>query len=274
MTELSLGVASLFVLYLVFVAPVLGPRRFQRIMKMIALYPARRARLYLFMIAGEWFLVIVVGIIALLSAVPFAAFGLHEPIYGWLNDLDAPAYTFWLFTLFLIIAMWLLTYVGVIGTERALNHPEHAARLLRQIKLKEMLPHTELERRLWLLVSISAGVCEEIVFRGFMPWYFLEIGSIFRLQISFLLALAFSTLIFALIHSYQGWRGIVFAGVIGVICAFIYFITDSLLLAMVYHVLIDARLALTAPTLLRLLAQDEQPLSFEKMHHSTYNDQS
>jgi membrane protease YdiL (CAAX protease family) len=258
MIGLSLGVASLFVLCLILVALVFSPRRYQREVKRIALNPSLRVRRYLFLIAGEWFLLIVVGIVVLLAAVPLATLGLRAPNYLFLNALDAPAYTSWLLTLFLIIAFWLLSFVGVIGAERRLQDPERAARILRSIKTTEMLPHTALERRLWFLVSISAGICEEILFRGFLPWYFLQIGNLLKFQISFPLALILSTLIFALAHAYQGLRGIVFTAVVGAVCTFFYIITDSLLLAIAYHILIDARLSWIAPIILRLQAQDAQ----------------
>jgi uncharacterized protein len=258
MTNLSLGVASFFVFYLVFISTVLGYWSYQRTMKKMALNPVRRGRLYLLTIAEVWLRLVVVGIIALLSAVPFSTFGLRVPNYEWLNALDPPWFTSYLVTLFLIVLLGLFVFVGVIAGERSLSNPEQVDRFLRLfMRLKEMLPHTALERRLWLLFSISVGVGEEVLYRGFLPWYFLQLGNILKLQVSFVLALALSTFLFALAHSYQGWRGIVGTGLFGGVCAYLYVISDSLLIPIVFHIVLDARLALLAPTILRLMAQEE-----------------
>ncbi len=257
MTEPSLIVASLLVFYLALVVPLLGPRRYQRFLQRVASNPALRVRLYSLMLVAQCFLVIIVAVVILLSAVPLSTIGLRIPNYGWLQALDAPPITSWLFTLFLLVMLGLLLFVGAIVGERRLQRPQQIGTLNQLLRLKEFLPHTALERRLWLGVSIGAGVSEEITYRGFLTWYILQIGNIFGLQLSFLLALALSTIIFSLAHSYQGWRGIVITVLLGYIFAFFYAVTDSLLLSMVFHILIDARIALLSPAILRLLSQIE-----------------
>jgi membrane protease YdiL (CAAX protease family) len=124
------------------------------------------------------------------------------------------------------------------------------ARLL--LKVKELLPHTPQERRLWLLVSITAGVCEEIVFRGFLPWYFLTLGTFFGLQSSLLVALVLSSILFGFAHIYQGWKGVVGTGLLGALFAYLYVTTGSLILPIALHILADARIVFLAPTLVEL----------------------
>lgn len=108
-----------------------------------------------------------------------------------------------------------------------------------------MLPATRRERRWAGAVALTAGIAEELVFRGL----FLALG-IGLLGVSPLLAAVFVTIVFALAHVYQGMAGVLGAAVLGGILAAIALSTESLLPAIVLHVLIDVRsLLLTrAPT--------------------------
>ncbi|SRR5579884_1802240 len=256
MSAISLIVALLVVLYIV-ASLVFGPRRFRRTMQGFALQPTRRARFYVGLVVAQWLGMLIVGFVALSSAVPLSTWGLRAPYYGFLHDLDAPAYTSWLFTLFVIVMVGLFILLGITGAERRLENPDRVARLRRRIKTAEMLPHTTVERRLWLLVSISAGISEEIMYRGFLPWYFLQADNILRLHISFWQAVALATFFFVLAHSYQGWGGMLLALLFGFLCVDIYYLTGSLLLPIALHILMDARIVLIAPLILRALAEDE-----------------
>lgn len=257
MSAISLIVALLVVLYIVGNL-TFGPRRFRKTMQGFALQPTRRARFYVGKVVAQWLGMLIVGLIALFSAVPLSTWGLRAPYYGFLHDLDAPAYTSWLFTLFVIVAVGLCTLLGITGAERRLENPDRVARLRRRIKTAEMLPHTAVERRLWLLFSISTGISEEIMYRGFLPWFFLQADNILRLHISFWLAVALATLFFTIAHSYQGLGGMLFALLFGFLCVDIYYLTGSLLLPVALHIIMDARIALLAPLILRALAEDER----------------
>src|SRR6185369_7996188 len=46
---------------------------------------------------------------------------------------------------------------------------QHTLEKLRH--LERMLPHTPGERNLFYVVSLTAGVCEELLYRGYMLWY-------------------------------------------------------------------------------------------------------
>ena len=59
---------------------------------------------------------------------------------------------------------------------------------------------------MWFIpVAISAGICEELLFRGFLMWYINEFSSI-------ILAIILSSILFGLAHSFQGWKGVIQSG--------------------------------------------------------------
>src|SRR5208283_3275686 len=71
--------------------------------------------------------------------------------------------------------------------------------------LSVFLPATWEERRWFSFVSISAGICEEVLFRGFVLHY-LHDGP---LALNLTLALFLSAIIFGLHHLYLGVGGVV-----------------------------------------------------------------
>ncbi len=96
-----------------------------------------------------------------------------------------------------------------------------------------VMPHTALEKKLFLLVSLTAGICEEILCRGFLLWY---AASYFPIAIAFL----FSVLIFGLGHIYQGKKGVLKTAFMGAILAGIYVASGSLIGPIILHVIADA----------------------------------
>jgi membrane protease YdiL (CAAX protease family) len=107
-------------------------------------------------------------------------------------------------------------------------------------KLNFILPKTAEERRWFVLVAITAGVCEEILYRGFLIHYFLELP----VPIGLIGALILSSCVFGFAHLYQGVVGIVQTTILGAIFGLIFIVTGSLLLPMILHALIDLRILL------------------------------
>lgn len=101
--------------------------------------------------------------------------------------------------------------------------------------LQFMLPAGARERRWWILVAISAGVCEELVYRGFLLTYFGEQGLGLGLGGAWLL----STLAFGLAHAYQGIGGVLRSAVVGGLLGLVAIASGHLLLTIVLHIAID-----------------------------------
>ena len=106
-----------------------------------------------------------------------------------------------------------------------------------------LLPVTLRERAVWAAIAISAGVCEEVVFRG---WLLATLHHLLALQGLALLVVA--AVLFGLAHAYQKSAGIVLTGLAGLFFCLLYVETGSLLLPICLHTLVDLRFAfLPAP---------------------------
>ena len=110
--------------------------------------------------------------------------------------------------------------------------------------IEGVLPHTPGELKLFLALSVAAGVGEEIVFRGYLLAYFDGLvgptGAVLA-----------STLLFGWVHLYQGAAGIVRTGIVGLLYAGAYVVTGSLLAPMLLHVVMDAASGMVAYLALR-----------------------
>jgi membrane protease YdiL (CAAX protease family) len=104
-------------------------------------------------------------------------------------------------------------------------------------KLAFLLPSTGEERRWWWLVCITAGVCEEVVYRGFLLHYFHTLP--FHLSLTW--ALVVSAVIFGIGHLYQGVAGAVQTTVMGFMLGAIFLTTGNLVIPIVVHAVMDLR---------------------------------
>jgi membrane protease YdiL (CAAX protease family) len=89
-----------------------------------------------------------------------------------------------------------------------------ASRLLGSSSAKtvdSLLPQTLLEILVWIGVSITAGICEELAFRGFLQRQFHALTGKTGL------AVLAQGLVFGLFHAYQGWRNVVVISVLGIL---------------------------------------------------------
>jgi uncharacterized protein len=106
-----------------------------------------------------------------------------------------------------------------------------------------LVPTTARERLLWVAVAVSAGICEEIVFRG---WLLSTLHGSLRLQGAALILAA--AVLFGLAHSYQGITGVVLTAFAGLFFCGLYVATGSLVWPILLHIVVDVRFAvLPAP---------------------------
>lgn len=98
--------------------------------------------------------------------------------------------------------------------------------------LGDFMPRTRSERRSWTVVSITAGITEELVFRGYLMWLFSSI-------VPTVWAVVLSSLLFGLQHVYQGPLGVIRTAATGAVLCGLYLASCSLLMPVVAHILID-----------------------------------
>lgn len=111
-------------------------------------------------------------------------------------------------------------------------------------KLRHFLPQNDREYRSIALLSITAGIVEETVYRGFVLWYLFSYMPAWA-------AVLVSAIAFGLGHSYQGAGGIARVTAIGIVFGALYVFTGSIWVPIVGHILLDALQALSIVEIFR-----------------------
>jgi membrane protease YdiL (CAAX protease family) len=86
----------------------------------------------------------------------------------------------------------------------------------------KILPQTGEERAWFALVALTAGVCEEILYRGFLPWFVDAHVGVFG--VGYLVA----AIVFGFGHAYQGKDGMAVTAVLGLFFGAVAFFVRSL----------------------------------------------
>jgi len=90
-------------------------------------------------------------------------------------------------------------------------------------------------------LAITAGVCEEFVYRGF------AIAAISKAGVPLPLVVIMSSVFFGLAHAYQGRGGIISTGIFGVLLAIGRLAFGSLVPVMMWHAGLDLAAGIAAP---------------------------
>lgn len=98
--------------------------------------------------------------------------------------------------------------------------------------LDQLLPRTARERRVFALLSVAAGAGEELAYRGYAIPALTPLLGVAGAAI-------LSTVVFGVIHAYQGILGIVRTGLMGGVLAGGFLATGSLWPPIIAHTLID-----------------------------------
>ena len=120
-------------------------------------------------------------------------------------------------------------------------------------ELDALLPRTRRERNWAWLVSVTAGVCEEILFRGFLNWWLRGFVDDYS-------AMGLVAVSFGLCHAYQGPKGILKTTLVGAVLGALVLVTDALWLAIALHAFIDLNSLSLAHA---LMAEDEDDDGFD-----------
>jgi membrane protease YdiL (CAAX protease family) len=127
------------------------------------------------------------------------------------------------------------------GFKAAVDRPFRLRIVKAMRSMRFILPVTRRERQWWILVSLSAGVCEEILYRGFVTQYFSgSLGA--TISLGTVGACLTASLLFGFAHAYQGVTGIVRSGLAGLLLGAIAILSGGLLIPIVLHVLFDLQM--------------------------------
>lgn len=98
------------------------------------------------------------------------------------------------------------------------------------------LPQTGYEYFHFIFLALTAGICEEIIFRGYFIRYF---QCLLGDDTTFTLAILLPAIIFGAVHRYQGWRAMIKIGAMAVMFGYVFVHGGSLWILIVVHALVD-----------------------------------
>lgn len=111
--------------------------------------------------------------------------------------------------------------------------------------IRALLPRTRGELPYGAALSVNAGVFEELLFRLGLP------ALIFAVTGDAPVAFLGATLLFGVLHLYQGPLGILFSTVLGAVFVALYLVTGSIVAPIVVHAIIDLRSMVLIPVFSR-----------------------
>jgi membrane protease YdiL (CAAX protease family) len=181
---------------------------------------ANRRSLYLRSMAVQWLLALVTLYAWWRHDRPFGAlgFGLEQSIVTTSAEI--------------VCVMAAISVVMRLRTMAALSPARAAAFRARIGSTAIVLPRTKSELAWFFGVALTAGICEELLYRGF----FFAVAAPY---LTIYGAIAASAIVFALGHAYQGWRRMALVAAVGLFLGIFYFLSGSIVFPMFLHVLID-----------------------------------
>lgn len=196
----------------------------QKKLKDLTFSSAMRRSLYIGNSIGLWLMaLIVLGLWWWLDR-PFSTLGLH-----WTPQV----LSFWSIG---FVALFLVIYL--LDAIRDITTPKGRAEVEKKLdKELAILPRQPKSYLYFIPLAISAGICEEIVFRGFF------IGYLFSLLgpglFAKIVAVGVPAIIFGLVHTYQGVQAIYKILGMAVLFGTIYLLTGSIFLLIILHAVVD-----------------------------------
>lgn len=196
---------------------------------------------YLLIVASLWSMLFCLAVVAHRHHLSMADLGLH---------LRQPSRT-------LTIAAILFLGLAVLSL---LDFRKHSRMLPEDLRkrltdLRHFFPSGRSEIVAFSAMAISAGICEELLYRG---WLLNLIGA---LTGSVWIGLLLSSVAFGLGHAYQGPQGILSTGVVGLLLGLIFLWIGSLVPVQILHAFINLSSGLMCAYLWAGLIKDPNPSS-------------
>jgi len=241
----------LFAMLLILPLPLYGAWQFRRLQARIAAGERdARVRVYRGTILEEFALVAAVLAIWVVHDRPWATLAPAAP---------GPAIWTWVGWAAAAVISLLLILQAVLAVRSA----ENLAAVRKQLEnVAAFLPRTERELHTFWALSLTAGIGEEIVFRGYALAWVAALASSLEpgAAVSLIAAVLGSSVMFGLAHAYQGPSGMLRTGTVGLVLGGLAVATGGLLAPMIVHTVMDVTSGFLAQRALGVeLEEDPEP---------------
>lgn len=226
----------LFILFLLFYEPIIGYFDFQRFKQKVKTDSNARIKYYNNAIIGLWIPTIIILLLIGLTELSFKEIGLTiptintEPLGKWVTYLGLViGLLYLLFVLYYIIGFH---FSDKIKRELSIKKKEE----WEQSVIAPLLPVSEKEKKRWNYVSLTAGLTEEVIYRGFTVFALAYLFPNFSIWAIILL----SSILFGLAHTYQGFlMGFSRTTIFAILFCIIFISMGSVIPLMILHFLVD-----------------------------------
>jgi len=176
-----------------------------------------RVRFYLLTILFEWLLVFFLVAGVRRSGAPLALIlgARWSSARQLLKDIGVAA-AYWLVSSGLLVILARLLRVGPIGP-----------------RMDFILPRGAAEITLWVALSVTAGICEEAIFRGYLQQQFIALTT------NVLAGILLSAAVFGAAHAYQGYKMVIPIGLYGAMFSILAYWRGTVRPGMIAHAFQD-----------------------------------
>lgn len=209
----------LIFLVLVVIVPWRGWVRLQRLLALPSIESRDRILLYLTSIATQWIVTAVIAWRAFARGFGLSALGFKLTP---LPDL-------------LVVGILGAAAIGVahwFNLRRVSRSNNPAADRIKSLAAK-IFPHTNREAAIFCCLAITAGICEEFLYRGFV------FGALLHSGVPTWAVLLISSVMFGLAHAYQGRGGIIGTLILGTVFGCVRILYDSFVPIVFWHAAVD-----------------------------------
>jgi membrane protease YdiL (CAAX protease family) len=194
--------------------------------------PDARWKLYRTAIATQWVATAGIGTLWFILGRPAARLYLQVPT-GWRLVLSIVLVV----GITLPMAAQLVSVLRISAEQRVALRPKLGY-------ARSIVPHTAAEYRWFLPLAVTAGLCEELIYRGYLTWLLASYVGLW-------VGAAVSVVMFGVAHGYLGKTGVVRATLLGAIFAGFVIALRSLYPIMLVHAIVDLGSGMLGYVLLR-----------------------
>jgi membrane protease YdiL (CAAX protease family) len=210
-----------FVFLIAIIYPIASFIGFRRLLRRVAAgEQVNRSEMYRNTMIGHWILFFMGVAIWAYSGRPWPAIGVSFDFGLWFG------------------VGVILTVLGIVILAMQNRHiraakPEEIKSLRERLgKLDIIIPQNGNELARFYGLSVTAGIVEEILWRGFLIWYFSQFMPLWA-------AALLSTIGFGLAHAYQGTSQLPHITAVGAAFAVLYLLSGSIWLSIILHAAVD-----------------------------------